>query len=448
MTTKIVVIGMGYVGIPCAALLADVDEFDVVGLQRRSKRSGWKIDVLNSGKSPLEGDEPGLDELISKVVEKGKFRVTDDVSVLDDADIILIDVQTPTDILRAPRYQSLKEVSENIGKHMKTDALVIVESTVAPGTTEHVVKKTIEIASGMTCGEGFDLAFSYERVMPGKLIQNIVNLPRVVGGITERSAKRAVEMYSKIVKEKIYTTSRPLTAELAKTIENAYRDVNIAFANEIALVAESLGENIYEIIDLVNVLPSRNIHTPGAGVGGHCLPKDSWLLRHGLYEYGSWKMEPEFITLARRINDQMPIHMSYLVEDALQSQGVPIEGAKVTVLGVAYLENSDDTRNTPAAPLIATLQSRGAEVDLHDPHVREWDFGPLEIERDIMTAAKGSDCLALVTKHKEYYSMNLDEIKTVMRIPSIVDGRNVFNTEEVRAKGFEYRAIGKVGIHR
>jgi UDP-N-acetyl-D-mannosaminuronic acid dehydrogenase len=448
MTTKIVVIGMGYVGIPCAALLAEVDEFEVVGLQRRSKRSGWKIDVLNSGKSPLEGDEPGLSELIAKVVADGKFRVTDDVNVLADADIILIDVQTPTDMLRAPRYQSLREVSENIGNYMKKGALVIVESTVAPGTTENMVKKTIENVSGLKCGEGFDLAFSYERVMPGKLIYNIIHLPRVVGGVTARSASKAVEMYSKIMKAKIYTTSRTLTAELAKTVENAYRDVNIAFANEMALVCESLGENIFEIIDLVNVLPSRNIHIPGAGVGGHCLPKDSWLLRHGLYEYGSWKVEPEFIGLARRINDHMPIHMSYLVEDALQSRGVSIEGAKVTILGVAYLENSDDTRNTPAAPLVATLQSRGAEVTLHDPHVREWEFGPLDIERDILKAAKDSDCLALVTKHKEYYSIDLDEVKAIMQIPALVDGRNVFDTEEVRSKGFEYRAVGKAGIHR
>jgi UDP-N-acetyl-D-mannosaminuronic acid dehydrogenase len=140
--------------------------------------------------------------------------------------------------------------------------------------------------------------------------------------------------------------------------------------------------------------------------------------------------------------------MLYLVKDALRSKGVSIEGSKVTILGVAYLENSDDTRNTVAAPLIDTLQSRDAEVILHDPHVREWDFGPLDVKQDILTAAKGADCLALVTKHKEYYLMNMDEVKTVMRTPSIVDGRNVFNTEEVRSQGFEYRAIGKVGIHR
>ncbi len=444
MTTKIVVIGMGYVGIPCAALLADVDGFDVTGLQRKSKRSGWKIDVLNSGKSPFEGDEPGLDELVAKVVKKGTFRVTDDINVLSTADVILVDVQTPTDAKHTPQYRSLREVSGNIGKHMKKGTLVVVESTVAPGTTENVVQVIIEDKSGLKAGEDFDLAFSYERVMPGKLIHNIVNLPRVVGGITPRSTDRAVEIYSKIVKKKIFKTT-VLTAELSKTIENAYRDVNIAFANEMALVCESLGVNVYEIIELVNVLTTRNMHIPGAGVGGHCLPKDTWLLRHGLHEYGSSKVEPEFISLARRINDHMPIHMSHLVENALSVRGVRLHGSVITVLGAAYLENSDDTRNTPAAPLIASLQAKGATVRLHDPHVREWDFGPLEIERDIMKAAEGSDCLVLVTRHKEYFSLDLDKMKSTMRTPTIVDGRNVFDGKAVESKGFEYRCVGKSG---
>jgi len=444
MTTKIVVIGMGYVGIPCAALLADVDGFDVTGLQRKSKRSGWKIDLLNSGKSPFEGDEPGLDELVAKVVKKGTFRVTDDVSVLATADVILVDVQTPTDATHTPQYRSLREVSESIGKHMKKGTLVVVESTVAPGTTQNVVQIIIEDKSGLRAGEDFDLAFSYERVMPGKLIHNIVNLPRVVGGITTRSTDRAVEIYSKIVKKKIFKTT-VLTAELSKTIENAYRDVNIAFANEMALVCESLGVNVYEIIELVNVLASRNMHIPGAGVGGHCLPKDTWLLRHGLHEYGSSKVEPEFISLARRINDHMPIHMSHLVENALLTRGVRLHGSVITVLGAAYLENSDDTRNTPAAPLIASLQAKGATVRLHDPHVREWDFDSLEIERDVMKAAEGSDCLVLVTRHKEYYSIDLDKMKSTMRTPTIVDGRNVFDQEKVESNGFEYRCVGKSG---
>lgn len=447
MTTKVVVIGMGYVGIPCAALLADVDGMEVTGLQRRSERSGWKIDVLNSGKSPFEGVEPGLEDLIAKVVEKGTFHVTSDVSVLADADVILIDVQTPTDAQNMPRYDSLRQVSENIGKHIKKGAMVVVESTVAPGTTQNVVQSIIEKESGLKGGTDFDLAFSYERVMPGKLLEYITDMPRVVGGITEKSTKRAVELYSKIVNEKIYTTDT-LSAELAKTIENAYRDVNIAFANEMALVCESLGVNIYDIIDLINARDDRHMHIPGAGVGGHCLPKDPWLLRYGLYEYGSWKVEPEFISLSRRINDGMPLHMSDLVENGLQAQDVSIHDAKVTILGVSYLENSDDTRNTPAADLVSALESRGANVRLHDPYVRKWEFGPHEIERNLMEAAEGADCLALVTKHDMYYDIDLEKIKSVMKTPVLVDGRNVFNVDKVKEAGFEYRCIGKRGVQR
>ena len=447
MVTNIVVVGMGYVGIPVAALFADVEGYSVTGLQRKSKRSGWKIDVLNSGKSPIEGVEPGLDELIAKVVKKKTFKVTDSLEVLKDADIILIDVQTPTDTQNMPQYTSLREVSKNIGQRIKKDALVIVESTVAPGTTQNIVQKIIEQESELSGGVDFDLAFSYERVMPGRLIEFIVNMPRVVGGITPKSTKRAVELYSKIVKEKIYTTNT-LSAELSKTIENAYRDVNIAFANEMALVSESLGADIYEIIELINARNDRHMHIPGAGVGGHCLPKDPWLLRFGLYEYGTWKVEPEIISLARRINNHMPVHMADLVENALQAKNVSIQDATVVILGIAYLENADDTRNTPAAVLSAALQSRGATVRLHDPFVKEWEFSQHEVETDIMKAAKDADCLALVTKHDQYFSLDLDALKSVMKTPVLVDGRNVFDAKSVMDKGFEYRCVGKKGVQK
>ncbi len=444
MVLRITVIGMGYVGIPCAALLSDVDGFQVTGLQRKSKRSGWKIDYLNAGKSPFEGDEPGLDDLIARVVAKGSFKVTDDIEVLSDSDVILIDVQTPTDENHIPQYHSLKQVSEQIGQRIKKGTLVVVESTVAPGTTQNVVQKIIEEHSGFTGGEEFDLAFAYERVMPGKLINNIVNLPRIVGGITPRGAERAVEIYSKIVKANVHTTD-VLTAEISKTIENSYRDVNIAFVNEMALVCESLGVNVYEIIDLINELPSRNLHIPGAGVGGHCLPKDTWLLRFGLNEYGTQKMEPRFIALAREINNHMPIHMALLVEDALNSKGLVIHDANVTVLGAAYLENSDDTRNTPAATLVSVLESKGATITIHDPHVNEWEFGTHKMEKDLNQAVQDADCLVLVTRHREYTKLDLDSLKKLMRTPVFVDGRNVLDEDDVKAKGFEYRAIGKAG---
>ncbi|HID71687.1 MAG TPA: nucleotide sugar dehydrogenase, partial [Thermoplasmata archaeon] len=289
---RIAVIGMGYVGIPAAALFADVEGFDVTGIQRRSKRSGWKIDYLNQGKNPIRGEEPGLAELIHRVVvEKKSFRVTDDYSVCREMDAILIDVQTPTDEHRIPRYESLREVSAIVGRYMKPGTLVVIESTVAPGTTDYVVKPILEKESGMNAGKDFYLAFSYERVMVGRLLHNIINYPRIVGGINKESTERAMRLYSHIVKAELYPTDA-LTAEVAKTVENAYRDVNIAFANEVALICESLGVNVYHVRRFVNSLPNdpsnpaanpvRNMHFPGAGVGGHCLPKDSWLLKYGV----------------------------------------------------------------------------------------------------------------------------------------------------------------------
>ena len=436
----IVVIGMGYVGIPCAVLLADVPGHRVIGVQRRSERSGWKIDVLNRGESPFEGHEPGLAELIARVVKKGTFRVTDDISVCKDADVILIDVQTPTDSRRVPQYRSLREVSANVGKYMKRGALVVIESTVAPGTTQNVVLPILEETSGMKAGRDFYLAFSYERVMPGKLLEFMVNFPRVVGGIDARSTELAVELYSTIVRKEI-TATDVLTAELAKTVENAYRDVNIAFANEMALVCESLGVDVYELRELINARPDRHMHLPGAGVGGHCLPKDTWLLRFGVKEYGTRDVDMEMITLARRINDSMPYHMARLVEEALTEAGRELKGSRVTILGLAYLENSDDIRNSPAEPLIHTLRGKGAWVMAHDPYV--WGYEGQELTRDLDEALRGSDCLALVTKHRMYYELDLAHVKALMRTPVIVDGRNVFDAKACRGAGFVYRGIGK-----
>jgi UDP-N-acetyl-D-mannosaminuronic acid dehydrogenase len=438
---KIAVVGMGYVGIPAAALLADVQGLDVTGIQRKSQRSGWKIEVLNSGRSPIEGDEPGLDELIARVVKKGTFRVTDDFSVIRNMRTVLIDVQTPTDNAdHSPSYLSLKEVSRRVGEHLKKGTLVIIESTVAPGTTENVVQPILERKSGMKAGRDFYLAYSYERVMPGRLIEYIQNLPRIVGGINKKSEQMAVSLYKTIVNEKIHSTNI-LTAETSKTMENAYRDVNIAFANEMALISENLGVDIFEIRELINSRSERHMHIPGSGVGGHCLPKDTWLLRYGLRRYGGKPMETEFICLARRINDHMPSYMAQKVEEALRKKKVPMRNAKIAILGVAYLEDSDDTRNTPAYTLIRDLESKGAEVIAHDPHVR--DFPEADLTRDLNQALSGADCMVVVTKHREYFKLTLARIKKLMRTPIIVDGRDVVDRGKATKAGFLYDGIGK-----
>jgi len=449
MLKKIVVIGMGYVGIPAAALFADVEGFSVVGIQRRSKRSGWKIDWLNDGKNPIGGDEPGLSELIQKVVKKGTFRVTDDFSECSNADAILIDVQTPTDEKGIPHYESLKEVSKQVGNHMGKDVLVIIESTVAPGTTENIVKPILEEESGLQAGTDFSLVFSYERVMVGRLLKNIVYLPRIVGGINKESTRRGVDLYKNIVKETIHPTTT-LTAEMAKVVENTYRDVNIAFANEVALLCESLGIDVFDVRKLVNTLPNdpsnpssnpvRNMHFPGAGVGGHCLPKDPWLLKYGVDTYGKFKVEPHVIVKSRELNMWMPSHMADLLEGGLKDAGKMLKDAKIAVLGVAFLENSDDTRNTPAKTLYEILEKKGAKPVLHDPYVRDFD---LPFTKDFNEVIRDADAIVIVTKHKEYVHLDLSSIKNKMNTPVIIDGRNIYQKEECEKAGFIYKGIGK-----
>ena len=449
MTTNITYIGMGYVGIPMSALLANVPEFYVTGIQRRSKRSGWKIDWLNKGKNPFEGDEPGLDELIERIVRDGKFKVTDSYEHINEADYILIGVQTPVDpISKIPFYDSLKDVSNLIASKMKKGVTVIIESTVAPGTTDNIVQPILEKGSGMKRGEDFYLVFSFERVMPGKLLEYITDFPRVIGGGCDKANKNAKFLYGKVIKEELQVTDT-LTAELTKCIENTYRDVNIAFANEMALVAEDFDRNIFEIIKLINYRHDRMMHYPGSGVGGHCLTKDPWLLMYGLETYTPKRFldRVKILPYGRELNDYMPEHMVGLMEDALK-EADKHDNLKISLMGVAYKADCDDTRNTPTERIVNFLKKRyhshNIEYIAHDPWVKEKDYKKTELTEDLDYAVKNSDVLLFVTNHKQYYLIDLDDLKKKMKSkPIIVDGRNIFNKNTVKSKGFIYRKLGE-----
>jgi UDP-N-acetyl-D-mannosaminuronic acid dehydrogenase len=450
----IAVIGMGYVGIPAAVLFADAG-YDVIGIQRRSKRSGWKIDWLNEGRCPIGGKEPELPELLKKVVSKHKFLVTEDISKVNNVDCILIDVQTPTDDKHIPRYESLIEVCHQIGKYLTPGKIVIIESTVAPGTTEHLVKPILEEESGLKAGfpNGFGLCFSYERVMVGRLIHNIREYPKIVGGIDDESTRVAIEMYSTIVKGGVHGTD-PMTAEISKTVENAYRDVQIAFANEVALLCESLGADVYDVRKFVNGLPNdpslpeanpvRNMHFPGAGVGGHCLPKDTWLLMHGFNSYAGIKNRypSSILADARHLNDWMPVHMVELLELALSEKQKVIKNSIISVLGFAFLENSDDSRNTPTVIFLKELEKKGAKYRIHDPYVKDTEEGYI-IESDIEAVLKGSDAVVIMTKHEEYKSISPERLQSLMRTKIIVDGRHLFDPLAFEASGFTFKGVGK-----
>ncbi|MFX1387358.1 MAG: nucleotide sugar dehydrogenase [Promethearchaeota archaeon] len=449
MPTNIVVIGMGYAGIPIAALLADVDEFYVTGIQRRSQRSGWKIDWLNQGKNPFGGEEPGLDELIGKIAKNGKFKATDNYNDIINADFILIDVQTPVDLeSKIPREESLIEVSQNISSHLKKGVTVIIESTVVPGMTDNIVQPILEEGSGLKRGKDFYLVFSFERVMPGKLLEFITDFPRVIGGGCSEAYERAKFLYSKIVKKEIHVTDT-LTAELTKCIENAYRDVNIAFANEMALLCEDFNRNIYEIIELINDRHDRMMHYPGSGVGGHCLTKDPWLLLYGFEKYSEKnnKSKIQLIPHSRSINDYMPKHMVELMEDAFKGTSKPLDNIKVALFGVSYKANTDDTRNTPTENIVRILKSRYHSHNIsyiaHDPYVKERNYTETYLTNDFNKAVTNADVLIFATNHNEYYNIDLDSLRKRVRTPIIIDGRNIFKKKNVEEKGFIYRKVGE-----
>ena len=435
-------------GVPLAAVLAEAPGFTVTGVQRRSERSGWKIDLLNRGVSPYRL-EPGLSELLSKVVSGGSLHVTESFDACGDADCVIVTVQTPVDEERRPRLGNLRRVFAEIGSRLRRGALVSLGSTVPPGTTMGVVKPALEGASDMEAGEGFSLVYSYERVTPGRLVYNIRHLPRVVGGYTPGCTARGVEFYRKICLAGVHGTDIA-TAEAAKLVENAYRDVNIAFANEAALICGCLGVDFHRVRELVNSLPRvegeprlnpfRYVHFPGAGVGGHCLPKDPWLLLHGYEAVGGTSFEPTLIPAARMVNNGMPRHVKSLVVDALGGQGVSLREARVVLLGLGFKGDTEDARNSPTLALYELLRHESGDVVVHDPYIEFWEG--VQLINSLEEAVEDKDCLVLTTRHSVYGEIDLVWLRAAMRRPIIVDCGDVFDPVECRDNGFTYRGIG------
>ncbi len=422
-------VGVGYVGLPLSCAFADAG-FKVFAIDVLADR----IEKLNRGICPIQGKEPGLPELLSRVVESGKLEGTTDISNVSKADAIFVCVDTPIGSDKKPNLDALIKAVADVAVHIRKGALISIESTLPPGTIEGILIPTIGSISGYEPGAQFSVVHCPERVMPGKLIHNLTTIDRVLGGLDETSLDKGASYYSAIMKGEIHRTDL-LSAEITKTLENTYRDVQIAFANEVALACEELGANAFEIRKLVNTCPFRDMHVPGAGVGGHCLPKDSWLFASGMKN-----THLQLILAARNVNESMPSHMVQLVTEAIEEAGRDLSSSRVTILGLAFLRDSDDVRNSPALQIIDELAER-AELMVHDPFVERPYMVPLT--KSFETAISGSDCAVIVTDHTCYTGLNLGEIKRLMRTPSIVDGRNVLDIADCATAGISYRGIGK-----
>jgi UDP-N-acetyl-D-glucosamine dehydrogenase len=404
---EIAIIGAGYVGVPLAQVFADAGRrvvlVDVV--QDR-------VDQLNRGESYIE-DVPS--EVLGKLVESGLISATSDYDILREVDAILIALPTPLSRQREPDLSIVLNAASEVALRLRKGHLVVLESTTYPGTTREEILPILE-QGGLVVGQDFHLAFSPERVDPGRTDWTTKNVPKVAGGITPACTERAAELYGSAI-DTVHRVSSPEAAELTKLLENIFRSVNIALVNELAILCDRMNIDIWEVVNAAGTKPFGFMSfSPGPGLGGHCIPIDPFYLTWKAREFGFYT---EFIELAGKVNEEMPYFCRSLVSQALNhAKEKSLKGSKVLVLGVAYKPGIGDMRESPALKLISLLQNAGAEVSYHDPHVPKFVEHGLAMECVPYDPA-AYDCVVIVTDHSE-----IDYGRLVDDADLVVDLRN------------------------
>lgn len=385
------VIGLGYVGLPLAVEKAKAG-FKVFGFDVQKE----KVDMVNAGHNYI-GDV--VNEDLKALVDAGMLVATTDFADAARCDCVCICVPTPLDAHQQPDISYVRSSTESIMPYVHKDMLVVLESTTYPGTTEELVKPILE-RSGLKCGVDFYLAFSPERVDPGNLIYKTKNTPKVVGGCTPECTEVAAAMYETVLEAPVYKVSSPAIAEMEKILENTYRNVNIGLINELAILCDRMGIDIWEVVDAAKSKPyGFQAFYPGPGLGGHCIPLDPYYLSWKAREYG---FHTSMIEASMMVNDRMPEYCVDRAARILNRQKKSINGTKVLVLGVAYKQDIDDFRESPAISVIQELQRRGAEVEYFDPWVPKFRRGALTMEslpELTEEVVKGADLVMITTAH-------------------------------------------------
>jgi len=427
--SPIAIFGLGHMGLPTAALLAK-SGLKVVGIDINNKT----VEMVNSGQSPIM--EPGLEEMVKETVENNCLSATtDSLSAVQEVRTIMIIVPTPVDEHKESDLSAVISASQSIMEGLKEGDLVIIESTVPPGTCENMVIPILE-KSGLKAGKDFKVAYTPERALPNDTIFEMTHNARVIGGIDSESTRRAASLYQRITEGEIIMVQDLVTAEMVKLMENTYRDTNIALANELALICDTLGVDVIEAIRAANHHPRVNIHTPGPGVGGHCLSIDPYFLVEIARQRGR---ETPLIKTSRQVNEEMPREVVRIAQQAMEDMGKTIQGSKIGVLGVAYKGNVADARETPAKPLIEQLLKQGAEVVVNDPYVspeiiKPWGVQPVDID-----TALDTDCVILVTDHDLYRDIKPEMIKNGL----IVCTRPILDKETFQKNGVIFKGVGR-----
>lgn len=434
---KICVIGLGHVGLPLSIALVESGHY-VIGVDVEPR----VVEQINRGEPYFY--EPGLRDSLGKSLQERRFRATINVDeAVSKSKAIFVTVGTPIGSNNQLDSDQLHSSIKSLGRNLKKGHIVILKSTVSPGATESIVKPLLERESSLKAGEDFFLAFSPERVVEGKALQEFRLLPKIVGGMNGESAKRAAKVLKTLGGDVIIVSS-PKVAELVKLADNIYRDVNIALGNEIGMTCALLGVDAYEVIKAANKNYARNnIMFPGPGVGGACLTKDSYLLGSKVEPLG-YKLR--LIPLARRINEEMPLKVVQFVREMYRNMTKPIDGSKILVLGLAYKgrPDTDDIRNSPSKVVIEKLKTLGACLVGYDPVVTKNKAQELGVSGvSLKEGFKDASCVVVMTNHPSFFELDLERLTKLMSKPAgIVDCWHAFNPLKVKHLNLHYKALG------
>ncbi|TKD70973.1 nucleotide sugar dehydrogenase [Pseudalkalibacillus hwajinpoensis] len=420
---KLVVMGLGYIGLPTAVMFAkhgvqvhgvDINEQVVETLQNKA----------------LHIEEPGLGDMLVEAIDSGNLTFG---TTPVPADGFIIAVPTPVNPDKSANLNYVRSATEMINPFLEKGNLVVLESTSPPGTTLKVLSPILE-ATGLKVGKDLHVAYSPERVLPGKLLEELVNNNRIVGGVNAESSMKTERIYKIFVKGIVHQTDAT-TAEMVKLMENTYRDVNIALANELARIAETVGCDIWKAVELANCHPRVNVHSPGPGVGGHCIAVDPWFLVEASPE------DATLIKTARSINDGVPEIVAHQIQECIQG----IDKPKVALLGLAYKGNIGDARESPSITILQHLNEMGISCSVHDPYVldKRIDNQCETVEQTVQDA----DCLVLLTDHNEYKELDFRALAPLMRHALLYDTKNMIDKEKAEIAGFQYEKVGKSQIN-
>ena len=414
----VAVVGAGYVGVPLAATFAEAG------------RRVLLVDVLEDVVAAVNHGESHIvdvsSEQLAHLVERGLIHATTSYEELRDAEAVLIALPTPLSQQREPDLSIVESAARRLAEVLREGQVVVLESTTWPGTTRELLQPILEEGSGLRAGEGFFLAMSPERVDPGREDWTTKTTPKVLGGITAECTRRAAAVYRQAI-DTVHELSSPEAAELTKLLENIFRSVNIALVNELAVLCDRMGIDIWEVVDAAATKPFGYMRfSPGPGLGGHCIPVDPFYLTWKAREFGFYT---EFIELAGKVNEEMPYFCRSLVSQALNHHAQKaMKGSRILVLGVAYKPNIGDLRESPALKIISLLQNAGAEVSYHDPHAPHIHEQGLELSA-VSYEPKNYDCVVIVTDHS-----SLDYEQLVDEAPLVVDLRNATGAKGTAAE--------------